>query len=69
MHSYGAMDEFWDKHTHAPRHSALSEGLLHVHVGALEVDKDDAEVVVLSLTVQLLHVCDELLHPASLVLH
>lgn len=63
------MNSETNTHTHAPRHSALSEGLLHVHVGALEVDNDDAEVVVLSLTVQLLHVCDELLHPASLVLH
>lgn len=56
-------------HTHTPWHAALSQRLLHVHVFTLKVDNDDAEVVVLRLPMKILHVRDELLYPASLVLH
>lgn len=52
-----------------PRHAALSQRLLNVHVFTLEVDDDDAEIVVLGLMMEILHVRDELLDPASLVLH
>lgn len=54
---------------HTPWHTALSECLLHVHVFALKVDNDDAEVVILCLTMKILHVRDKLLDPASLVFH
>lgn len=52
-----------------PWHRAVSQSLLYVHVITLEIHNDDVEVLVFGLVVQELHVTDELLDPASLVLH
>ena len=46
-----------------------AEGPLHVHVLALEVHQDDTEARVPCTGVQRSHVCQELYHPARLVLH
>ena len=52
-----------------PRQSRSPERRLHVHVRAAVVRDDDVEVAVPGVSVQPLHVSDELLDPPGLVLH
>ena len=66
---YPKSDYMADGVAHTPWHTALSKRLLHVHVFTLKVNDDDAEIVVLGLTMKILHVGDKLLYPASLVFH
>lgn len=52
-----------------PGQPCRPQGPLHVHILALKVHQDDAEVRVSCAGVQLGHVRQELGHPARLVLH
>lgn len=58
-----------DGTVHEPWHAAVFKSLLYVHVFAFKVHDDDAEIVILGLSMKVLHVRDKLLHPPSLVFH
>lgn len=52
-----------------PGYRTLSQSLFNIHVITLKVHNYDIKVLIFGLSVQELHVTDELLYPSSLVLH
>lgn len=54
--SSGAWVNMERRPQYSPGHSALPQCLPHIHVIALEVYDDHAEILILGLTVQELHI-------------